>query len=84
MAHRPYNTQAAKIKDIQKKYDKEIRAEIAFRGLNNENLKFYGELTMIKRKDLLGIDRRKILAAKLKGCGGIKPSDVLYMYCTEI
>lgn len=64
-----------KMKDIQKKYDKEIKAEIDFRGINDENLKPYEEVSMKEKRDLLKVDVTKILTAQLKSRDGNKPGD---------
>ena len=69
-----------KKKDIQLKYDKEIRAEIEFRRLKypkgeDGKRKAYKNLTMAEKKELLINDEMGILAVELKAREGIKLTD---------
>ena len=73
-----------KVKDIQRKYDKEIKAEIDCRGIEYPkddagNTKTYDQLSMKEKQDLLGVDQMKSLAGELKVVDGIRPSDVKYI-----
>ena len=73
-----------KIKDIQRKYDKALEAEINCRGIaypkdENGNPKAYGQLSMKEVRDLLKIDQMKTLAEELKAKDGIKPSNAKYI-----
>ena len=73
-----------KIKDIQRKYDKEIKAEIACRRIElpedeNGNKKTYTQLSMKEIRDLLKVDQMKMLTGELKAGDGIRPSDVKYI-----
>ena len=66
----------------EKKYNKEIKANKECRGImdfpkyDDGNRKSYGQLSM---KNLLLIDETKNLAAELKACQGITPSDVKHI-----
>ena len=51
-----------KIKDLQKRYDKEIRAEIECRGIQARNS--HEQLSMHKKKALLKVDEIKNLASQ--------------------
>ena len=66
-----------KKKDIQRKYDRQIRAEIEFRKLQLK--KPYEELTMAEKKELLINSEMGIRAAQLKARDGISPGDITYI-----
>ena len=66
-----------KEKDMQRKYDKEIRAEIEFRKLRLE--KPYEELSIAEKKELLINSEMGIRAAQLKARDGISPGDIKYI-----
>ena len=73
-----------KIKDIQKKYDKEIKVKISFRRIelpedDDGNKKTFDQLSMKEKRDLLRVDQMKMLAEDLKAGGGIRSSDVKYI-----
>ena len=73
-----------KIKDIQKKYDKEIKVKISFRRIelpedDDGNKKTFDQLSMKENRDLLRVDQMKMLAEDLKAGGGIRSSDVKYI-----
>ena len=73
-----------KIKDTQKKYDKEIKAETSFRRIelpedDDGNKKTFDQLSMKEKRDLLRVDQMKMLAEELKTGDGIRPSDVKYI-----
>lgn len=73
-----------KIKDIQRKYDKEIQAEIDCRGIEypkdeQGNTKTFNQLSMKEIRDMLKMDQMKTLAGELKAQDGIRPRDVKYI-----
>ena len=72
------------MKDIQKKYDKEIEAEIVCRRIelpvdDDGKRKLCNQLSMKEKRELLRIDQMKMLAGELKAGDGIRPSDVKYI-----
>ena len=73
-----------KVKDIQRKYDEEIKAEIDCRGIEYPkddagNTKAYDQLSMKEIRDLLRVDQLKSLAGDGKAGDGIRPSDIKYI-----
>ena len=73
-----------KIKDIQKRYDKEIEEEIVCRRIDlpvdeDGNRKTFCQLSMKEKRDLLRVDQMKMLAGELKAGDEIKPNDVKYI-----
>jgi len=73
-----------KKKDIQKKYDAQIRAEIEFRRLvyprdEEGNRKTYEQLSIAEKKELLINDEMGIIASELRAREGIQPDDVKYI-----
>ena len=73
-----------KKKDIQKKHDVAIRAEIEFRRLvyprdADGSRKTYEQLSMAEKKELLINDEMGVIATKLQAREGIQPDDVKYI-----
>ena len=73
-----------KIKDVQKKYEEVIDAEIVCRRIElpldeDGRRKLCTQLNIEEKPDLLRVDQMKMLAEELKGGDGIKPSDVKYI-----
>ena len=73
-----------KMKDIQKKYETEVDAEIVCRRIElpvdeDGKRKPCNQLSMKEKRDLLRIDQMKMLAGELKAGDGIRPSDVKYI-----
>ena len=73
-----------KMKDIQKRYDKEIEEEMVCRRIElpvgeDGNRKRSDHLSMKEKRDLLRVDQMKMFAAELKAGDGIKPNDVKYI-----
>ena len=64
-------------KDIQRKYDAQIRAEIEFRKLQLP--KPYEDLTIVEKKELLINSEMGIRATQLKARDGISPGDITYI-----
>ena len=73
-----------KMKDVQKKYEEVIDAEIVCRRIKlpldeDGRKKTCTQLNIKEKRDLLRMDQMKMLAEELKGGDGIKPSDVKYI-----
>ena len=73
-----------KMKDIQKKYETEVDAEIVCPRIElpvdeDGKRKPCNQLSMKQKRDLLRIDQMKMLAGELKAGDGIRPSDVKYI-----
>merc|ERR1712238_208396 len=73
-----------KKKDIQSKYDKEIKAEMEHRRIRypegeDGKPKPFKKLTMKEKRDLLVLDEIRVLAAEGKARDGIEPRNVKYI-----
>jgi len=73
-----------KKKDIQSKYDKEIKAEMEHRRIRypegeDGEPKPFKKLTMKEKRDLLVLDEIRVLAAEGKARDGIEPRNVKYI-----
>ena len=73
-----------KKKDIQKKHDAAIRAEIEFRRLvyprdADEDWKTYKQLSIAEKKELLINDEMGVITTKLQAREGIHPDDDKYI-----
>ena len=65
------------IRNLQVKYDTQIKAEIIFRGIKLDKL--YKDLKHKEKVDYLRLDEMKNLVAQGKARDGIKPGDVKYI-----
>lgn len=63
--------------DLTVRRDKEIKAEIDYRGIRH--LKRCRDLSHKEKKDILRSDKAHCLVDELRGQDGIKPSDVKYI-----
>ena len=73
-----------KMKEIQKKYEKEVDAEIVCRRIELPvdgcgKGKKINQLSIKEKRDLLRVDQMKMLAGELKARDGIIPNDVKYI-----